>query len=127
MSNIAANQVEPALEPVMRLIRQLPHEMRQRLRLLLDEDIKTEALRSLDSKAPPIIPPEEFARKWELERKWLEENGQEYAGRWVALDGDHLLATGSSAREVYATLKTAGISGSLVMRVEHPDDLSVIE
>jgi hypothetical protein len=127
MSNISANQIEPTLEPVMRLIRQLPNEMRQRLRLLLDEDLKTEAPRTLDPAAPPPIPPEEFARKWELERKWLEKNGPEYAGHWVALDGDHLLATGSSAREVYATLKAAGISGSLVMRVEHPDDLSVIE
>lgn len=127
MSDITANQVEPALEPVMRLIKQLPNEMRQRLRLLLNEDLKAESLRPLDPKAPLIIPPEEFARKWELERKWLEENGQEYAGRWVALDGAHLLATGSSAREVYAALKAAGISGSLVMRVEHPDDLSVIE
>jgi hypothetical protein len=127
MSNITANQVEQALESVMRLIRQLPNEMRQQLRLLLDEDLKAEPLHPRDPKAPPIIPPEEFARKWELERKWLEENGQEYAGRWVALDGDHLLATGSSAREVYATLKATGISGSLVMRVEHPDDLSVIE
>ncbi|HZF39251.1 MAG TPA: hypothetical protein VE715_10530 [Blastocatellia bacterium] len=127
MSNISANQIEPTLEPVMRLIRQLPNKMRQQLRLLLDEDLRTESPRHLDPKAPPIIPPEEFARKWELERKWLEENGREYAGHWVALDGDHLLATGSSAREVYAALKTAGISGSLVMRVEHPDDLSVIE
>lgn len=127
MSNIAANQVEPALEPVMRLIRQLPNEMRRRLRLLLDEDLKADPLRPLDPKAPPIIPPEEFARKWELEQKWLKENGREYAGRWVALDGAHLLAAGSSAREVYAALKAAGISGSLVMRVEHPDDLSVIE
>lgn len=127
MSNIAADQVEPALEPVMRLIKELPNEMRQRLRLLLDEDIKAEPLHPLDSKAPPIIPPKEFARKWELERKWLEENGQEYAGRWVALDGVRLLATGSSASEVYAALKATGVSGSLVMRVEHPDNLSVIE
>ncbi|MGH9934839.1 MAG: DUF5678 domain-containing protein [Blastocatellia bacterium] len=127
MPNITANQIEPALEPVMRLIRQLPSEMRQRLRLLLDEDLKPETLRPLDPEAPPIIPPEEFAAKWGLERRWLEKNSQEYAGRWVALDGDHLLAAGSSAREVYAALKAAGVSGSLVTRVEHPDDLSVIE
>jgi hypothetical protein len=37
------------------------------------------------------------------------------------------IATGSSDRDVYAALKAAGISGSLVTRVEHPDDLSVIE
>lgn len=122
MSNISANQVEPTLDAVRQIIRQ-----RQRLRLLLDEDLQTESLRPLDPVAPPIIPPEEFAAKWELERRWLEDNRQVYAGRWVALDGDQLLAAGSNAREVYAALKAAGISGSLVTRVEHPDDLSVIE
>ncbi|MGH9850982.1 MAG: DUF5678 domain-containing protein [Blastocatellia bacterium] len=81
----------------------------------------------IDPGTPPILPPKEFVAKWELERRWLEKNGQEYAGRWVALDGDRLLAAGSSAREVYAALKVAGISGSLVTRVEHLDDLSVIE
>ncbi len=75
----------------------------------------------------PIISPKEFAAKWKLERRWLEENGPRYAGRWVALEGGQLLATGSSAREVYAELKAAGISGSFVTRVEHPDDLPVIE
>ncbi|MCI0489030.1 MAG: AAA family ATPase [Blastocatellia bacterium] len=83
--------------------------------------------RMLDRKVPPIIPPEEFAAKWELERKWMEENSQEFAGRWVALDGDHLVAFGASAGEVYAALKAAGISGNLVTRIKHPDDLPFIE
>ena len=127
MSSVSVNQIEPTLETVRHLIRQLPIEQRQRLRLLLDEDLKKEDLHLLDPVAPPVIPPEEFSAKWELERKWLEENGQKYAGAWVALDGDWLLAKGSSAREVYAALKATGISGSLVTRVEHPDDLPVIE
>jgi hypothetical protein len=127
MSNISANQIEPTLDTVRQIIRQWPIEQRQRLRLLLDEDLQTENSRPLDPVAPLIIPPDEFAAKWELERRWLEDNRQNYAGRWVALDGDHLLAAGSNAREVYAALKAAGISGSLVTRVEHPDDLSVIE
>ncbi len=75
---------------------------------------------TLEPEASPIVPPEEFAAKWEMERRWLVENSQEYAGRWVALDGDHLLGAGFSAREVYDSLKAAGISGSLVTRVEHP-------
>ena len=75
----------------------------------------------------PIAQPAEFAAEWERTLFWLEQNKNDYAGRWVALDGDRLLVTGNSAREVYAALKTAGISGSFVTRVEHPDDLPVIE
>ena len=127
MLNITGNQIVPAVETIRQLIRQLPVEQRGRLRSLLDEDLKREDPRPPDPAIPPIIPPEEFAAKWELERRWLEENSQQYAGRWVALEGDQLLAAGSSAREVYAALKAAGISGSLVTRVEHPDDLPVIE
>ena len=91
------------------------------------QDLKRENLRPPDPAISPIIPPDEFAAKWELERRWLEENSRQYSGRWVALEGDRLLATGSSAREVYAALKAVGISGSFVTRVEHPDDLPVIE
>jgi hypothetical protein len=35
---------------------------------------------------------------------WLQEHRNEYAGRWVALRGGELLATGGSAREVYAQI-----------------------
>jgi hypothetical protein len=127
MLNITGNQTEPSVEIIRQLIKQLPLEQRGRLRLLLDEDLGREDTRPPDPATPPIIPPDEFAAKWDLERRWLEENSQQYAGRWVALEGDQLLATGSSAREVYAALKAGGISGSLVTRVEHPDDLPVIE
>jgi hypothetical protein len=127
MSSTSVNQIEPTFETVRHLISQLPIEERQRLRLLLDEELKQEDSHLLDPAVSPTVPPEEFAAKWELERRWLKENAQKYAGGWVALDGDRLLASGSSAREVYAALKAAGISGSLVTRVEHPDDLSVIE
>ncbi|HXJ91880.1 MAG TPA: DUF5678 domain-containing protein [Terriglobia bacterium] len=56
------------------------------------------------------------------EFRWLAHNGQQYAGRWVALDGDALLAVGDSAREVYAAI--AGYAGTpLVTRVEPEDEV----
>ena len=128
MVNPSVNQNDQAtLENIWQLITQLPDELRLRLRARLDEDLRPENPRSTDRQIPFITPPAEFAAKWEQNRQWLKEHGQEYAGRWVALDGDRLITAGDSAREVYATLKAAGISGSMVLRVEHPDDLSVIE
>lgn len=130
MTNHSVNQSDQGqatLENIWQLITQLPDELRLRLRARLDEDLRPESPRSTNRQIAFIAPPAEFAAKWEQNRAWLKGHGQEYAGRWVALDGDRLITAGSSAREVYATLKAAGISGSMVLRVEHPDDLSVIE
>jgi hypothetical protein len=57
------------------------------------------------------------------ERRWLAEHGHEYAGQWVALDGDRLLAHGEEAREVYDAAHEAGVSLPLVVRVNPPDQL----
>lgn len=55
------------------------------------------------------------------EFRWLALNRKQYAGRWVALDGDTLLAVGHSAREVYVAVASyKGIP--LVTRVEPEDD-----
>lgn len=50
----------------------------------------------------------EFKRKAQqeaqaaLEMQWLAENRQRFAGRWIALEGRTLLATGNTAREVFS-------------------------
>lgn len=124
MSNIAANQPDAnslTLETLHQIIRRLPNEQRQQLRTMLADDAPVEARGQLDPACPLAIPPAKFAAKWEQERTWLTQHQQEYAGRWVALDGNLLVATGSSAREVYAALKAAGISGTLVTHVEPYD------
>lgn len=54
------------------------------------------------------------------EFRWLALNRQRYAGRWVALDGNTLLAVGDSAREVYAAIASHG-GTPLVTRVEPGD------
>ena len=130
MSNITATQPDTnglTLENLRQIIRRLPGEQRQQLRTMLAEDAPSESGSQLDLACPPAIPPAEFAAKWEQERTWLAQHQHEYAGRWVALDGDRLVATGSNAKEVYAALKAAGISGTLVTRVERADDLTAIE
>lgn len=40
--------------------------------------------------------------------RWLHENREKYAGQWVALDGDRLIANGSTAKEVYSKAKAGG-------------------
>jgi len=56
------------------------------------------------------------------EFKWLTENRSRYAHRWVALEGDDLLAVGESAAEVFAAI--AGHPGTpLVIQVEPEEEI----
>lgn len=40
--------------------------------------------------------------------RWLHENQEKYSGQWVALDGDRLIASAPTAKEVYSKAKAEG-------------------
>jgi len=50
--------------------------------------------------------------------RWLEEHEAEYAGQWLALDGDRLLACGANAKQVYAAARVAGVDVPFVVFAE---------
>lgn len=52
-----------------------------------------------------------------LEFQWMKEHEREYAGQWVALMGDKLIAHGRVAKEVFAQAKELGVSEALVYLV----------
>ena len=52
------------------------------------------------------------------EAEWLRENRDEYAGLWVALDGDSLIASGDDLKRVAETARQRGVPDALMMRVE---------
>jgi hypothetical protein len=58
--------------------------------------------------APPVV---KRVQKRDVDRireyDWLRTDGHKYRGRWVALDGNRLLAVASSLRELREQLKTA--------------------
>jgi Family of unknown function (DUF5678) len=41
--------------------------------------------------------------------RWLHENRENYSGQWVALDGDRMIASGPTAKEVYSKAKAEGV------------------
>ena len=57
------------------------------------------------------------------EQQWLSQHGAEYAGRWVALDGDCLLSYGTDGRVVLSEARRAGVAVPFVVRVDSPDEL----
>jgi hypothetical protein len=52
--------------------------------------------------------------------RWLDENREKYSGQWVALDGDRLIASGPTAKEVYSKAKAEGVEIPFVDLVTDP-------
>lgn len=77
------------------------------------------AARVFDKRVPPIIPNADFSQSV----CWLAEHCEEYAGQWVALDGDHLIAHGLDAKAVYAAADASGVKYPMVTQIEAADAL----
>jgi len=54
--------------------------------------------------------------------RWIKEHGAEYAGRWVALDGDRLIAFGQTEGEVAIAARNDGAYLPLVIYLPRPDE-----
>ena len=58
--------------------------------------------------------------------RWIKEHGAEYAGRWVALDGDRLIVSGRTEGEVASAARADGAYLPLVIylpRQDEPDEI----
>jgi hypothetical protein len=106
-------------ESILRLIEQLPSTERIRLNHLLGRR-QTESAKAkppLDKRVP-CEPMKDRTR----EMKWIEEHKHEYAGQWVALDGDRLIAASPIRAEISATVKADGAKLPLIHRIASPDE-----
>ncbi len=56
------------------------------------------------------------------EMQWIEEHRDEYAGQYVALDGDRLISHGPDGRHVLAEARKAGMKIPFVARIESDDE-----
>lgn len=70
-----------------------------------------------DERKPPTI------SSRSLEQGWLKQHKAEYAGAWVALEGERVVAKGSSARQVLHTAKSEGYDQPLVVHIPSEPDL----
>lgn len=55
-----------------------------------------------------------------LEFQWMKEHEHEYAGQWVALMGDKLVAFGPVAKEVFAEARELGYPRAMLFFAEAP-------
>src|SRR5262249_20807253 len=100
---------------ILHQIAQLPPAEQIRLRHLLEQQ-PAPAKPPLDQRGTPIPVPD-----YRDALQWLVDHAREYAGQWVALDGDRLIAHGPDARTVYAAANAAGPHLPLVTLVEDPE------
>jgi|HubBroStandDraft_4_1064222.scaffolds.fasta_scaffold578571_1 predicted DNA-binding antitoxin AbrB/MazE fold protein len=71
------------------------------------------------------LPPLEAINHRNAEQDWLAAHEHEYAGKWVALDGDILLSHGPDARAVRDEARRRGVYLPLLVHVpEEPDQPS---
>jgi len=116
----------------MTLIREIPLEIETKLelaaqksgvskdelvRIILEEKLTNGEKTRLPDKSRIIatdLPIRDFSR----EQAWLEKNRDEYDGQYVALDGDQLVASSESGKEVKAKVKELGLKSVYVVFVE---------
>ena len=104
-------------EQILADVKQLPRDEQQKLIKALQESQLSQPKKKLGRRVPPPVPSKDRTK----EAQWLKEHSKEYAGQWVALEGDQLIACGSSAVEVSKAAKAKGIDRPILVQVEEPD------
>ncbi len=105
------------LENILAQAQRLPPGQRQRLIELLSRESSPPPQKERGRRVPPPVPYKDRSREYQ----WLKDHAREYVGQWVALEGDQLVAHGTTAKEVFAAADAAGIDRPLVLQVEDPD------
>src|SRR5438105_2229115 len=106
------------LEKVIADIQTMGPESLRQLRRIVDERLRSVEQSSVtvpDSRIIGEAPPPKDRR---LEDAWLESHRDEYAGEWVALAGNRLIAHSSRLKEVAEIVWSEGIEDALFIRVE---------
>lgn len=102
-------------EQALAVVQSLPLEDKQRLRQwLIEEELK------LTRQNGAVAAPSALHR--EREMQWLAEHEGEYAGQWLALDGDRLLSHGKDPHKVRGEARAKGVETPFVVFAENPDE-----
>jgi excisionase family DNA binding protein len=82
--------------------------------------LKVSDVQLYEKKMGKIVPPPIKMRDMSKDMKWLSEHRHEYAGKWVAVYEDRLVASGNNAKEVYAEADRVGLPQTMVTFIEEP-------
>jgi plasmid stability protein len=91
-------------------------------RTMLEEKLNPEDQNG-SSTLPRVLAKDLPVKERSREAEWLRAHRDEYAGQWVALDGDRLIASGDDLKQVAKTARRLGMPDALMLRVETNDSL----
>ena len=89
-----------SVDEIIKSIAQLPAAEQERIRRWLEDKGATNG-QGHD--------PQARANRSAKSLRWLHQNREKYSGQWVALNGDRLIASGPTAKEVYSKAKAEGV------------------
>jgi hypothetical protein len=93
-------------------------EKRQLANYLLEQLNQPEVSTTTDSSSTTE---KSFDPRRTLEYEWLAQHRSEYAGHYVALDGNRLLSYGTDGREVIAKARKMGVKSPYIVHIEPLD------
>lgn len=104
-------------ELILAEIAALPNEERKKLKTFLNRQA---------AKVPEQEMPSVFIQTFDTgdattSLSWIEEHREEFAGQYVALDGDRLVAHGSDPQEIIAAVRASGLNGLFFTLVQPAD------
>ncbi len=94
-------------ELILAEIAALPPEEREKLRALLNRRPSS----APDETEQSVFIPLFDASDSEPSLRWIEEHRAEFAGQYVALNGDRLVAHSADPQEVIAAIRASGLNG----------------
>lgn len=106
-----------SVDEIIKSIEELPAAERERIRRWLEDK------RAANGERRALQAHENRSAK-SLRR--LDENREKYSGQWVALNGNRLLASGPTAKEVYSKAKAEGVEIPFVELVTDPEPVPSI-
>jgi excisionase family DNA binding protein len=82
--------------------------------------LKVSDVQLYEKKMGRIVEPPIKMRDMSKDMRWLSEHRDEYAGKWVAVYEDRLVASGDNAKDVYAEVDRVGLPQTMVTFIEEP-------
>ena len=91
---------------------------RQTIKAFLEEQERKDS-EIVNATIPALDKPDPLRRR---EYQWINEHRNEYAGQYVVVEGDQLVAHGNDGRQTLADARKAGIKIPFIARIEASDE-----
>src|SRR5262249_16142985 len=115
------------VETIVGYINQLSTSERAKLyRILAKEVMKPAGINGAAARLEKTEPLPVPVPDPEPSRRWMAAHRSEYAGQWVALDGDRLIAVGATEAEVADAADADGAYLPLIGYIPNPDEPTFI-